>query len=265
MFADTTPTKFASTFKKTEWFKFSPGVHIIRILSDKTRRFDAHWFRFQKSFVQCLGEDCPICENNVKILAEFSEDKAYRKHPQWNPASQLHAMNVLDRTSVKICPKCGAEVLKVGNTFPASCPACNAFITTVSVTPVNKVKLLSKGKEFVDQIIAFLSMNLDTEGNPIPLQSYNIGISVDTAGKPTPGALVNQNDDVTNLYTAEDLWDLESAVMKMDREELINMQNGVAVKDIFNARKSKPTTELEKLASETSSNIQDEIKRLMED
>jgi hypothetical protein len=90
-----------SDFKKVQYFKSSVGNRIVRLLKPENNyKTFAHYMK--QTYVECLGkDDCPICQNNVKIRAQFGKDA--KDHGAIWPI-QRFAVNVLERTPTIICP-----------------------------------------------------------------------------------------------------------------------------------------------------------------
>ncbi len=243
-------TKNKSTFKRTEFISLPIGHHTIRILSEKATMHDTHYVN--NLTLKCLGEDCPICANNKKMFMEFGREAWKQKgFVSMRPMGYL---NVLDRTPVKICPntECQEEVKKVGNRFPDTCPKCNASLLTVQASPLNKVKVLSKGKKFFDQVEFHDASTLDeaTE-TPIGILNYDLDILViDKNTAPTVSPRPDKNDVV--VVPEEALFDLETSIVSLTSDEMREVLRGTRLADIFVARKASAPTNV---ASEISNSI----------
>jgi len=236
--------------KKLNYLDLSSGIRVIRILNENAVRFNTHWVG--RGSIQCLGEDCPICQNNLKIYTENPKD--FRSVSGWNPTRTVFFVNVLDRTPVKIC-SCGNEVYKEGQAYPNTCPACGNFVTNIQALPSNKIKVLSRGVDLFSQLNSFEETELDEAGNPIPITSFDIMLKISGTGrerKILAQARANQNDPVT--YNKEDLFDLSNAVIKLSASEILQLLKGVSLKDIFAAR-----------SGETSEKSSDEVENIRKD
>lgn len=258
MFFDTTTTN-SKTFDKINFLTFDVGTHRVRLLPEPKVIF-IHYLP-GKGTVECLGKDCPICENNKRMQIEHPED--YSKMPGYNKASRRHYVNILDKTSVKVCPNCGHENKKdMTNRFSPACTKCNTFITGVEETISNKVKIANLSNTTADQVNALAGGQLDTEGNVKSISSYDFVFMVTmTGGKKiiTPMPDSNATDPLPDV--SDMLYDLSRAVIKLDRSEIINLVNGVALRDIFAAR--KVTVAEEAAVDETSvSEVQSQLDNL---
>jgi len=232
------PQQNKGNYKKTEFIDLKPGQHIIRIITTSPVVHDTH---FVKGYtIKCIGEGCPICVNNKKIIAENQEN--FRNVPGYNGRRQVAYVNVLDKTVAKVCPSCNAEVKKVGTVFPQSCPSCNAALVQVEAKPLNKVKVLSKGKTFFDQL-DFIDASILDEATQTPVGVANMDLSVlvmaNSRSTPTVAPTTNY---APIEYKEEDLFDLEKAIIVLNSEEINDLLRGNRLSDILAARKAVATT-----------------------
>ena len=225
------------TFRKMEFLKLT-NLHTVRILNAPSYTAYVHWIN--RIPIKCLDDECPICKQNKLIIAENPE--TFRKVSTYSRKSQTFYLNVLDRTPVKICPNCDHENTVVGNRFPAVCEGCNSLITDVVSAPVNKVKILSRGQTFGEDINNIYNRNVDDAGNVIPIYNYDIQIMVGSNKQAFPQELINNNDVVT--VDPSELFDLESAPISLGGAEMLELQRGVSLKDIFAARTANDEEEV---------------------
>lgn len=258
-FFDTTKANKES-FRKTEFLDLPQGQSIIRILSgpEEAHKYYTHFIK--GTYVLCLGDDCPLCKNNTKLIMENPEN--FRDIPGWSPKQERYAVNVLDKTPVKICANCNAEVKKIGTNFPPMCPKCNQPILTVQETPLNKVKVLAKGVTLAELLNGINASILDSEGNPIGINNFDIILYVTGTGKSqsvTPIPLPDKNEPVN--VPAEAKFDLKAVSLSLTADEIAELQKGVSVKDIFAARRA--VTGKEPAAPETPQAIAQEVKDIV--
>lgn len=254
-------TKEKKTFQKVTFLDLPPGQHIIRILEENATKVHTHFIN--RSTVLCLEDDCPICQSNKKIFIENPDN--FREVKGYSPKSKRYFVNVLDRTPVKVCPKCQTENKKgVNGIFPPSCSACGTYLNEAEIKPSNKVKLYSFGVGVAEQINAFQQAILDASGEPCPLTSYDIVLIVDGTGKEKKTNLVAQaqrNDPVE--VPADAFFDAKNATITLKAEEMLQLQRGVSLKDIFASRKAdKADTLTEQVTKETAQDIQEQIEKL---
>lgn len=237
-FADFKKFGSKSNFRKNEFFKFSLGQHVFRVLSPKAVVFDTHYTH--DITLLCLGDDCPICQNNRSMFKEFGKDAA--KMPGFVSQRQVGYINVLDRTPAKVCPnsECQEAVKKNGAAWPVTCPKCGASLVGVVAAPMNKVKIISKGKQFFDQLEYFDAAILDESETPIGITHYDCeALVTDLKKTPAINARSDKNDVVEVPEDA--LFDLENAPIKLDPDEIREVLRGVRLADIFAARRATST------------------------
>src|SRR5574341_230849 len=78
----------------------------------------------------CSGYGCPICSRNLQILDEVGAEEA-KKHPQFIERQQKFISNVVDLTSVKVCPKCET----VNDKVAAKCGGADCGNIIIDVEP----------------------------------------------------------------------------------------------------------------------------------
>lgn len=244
-------------FKRTEFIDLPVGQHTIRLLHEDATVHDTHFVRGMT--LKCLGDDCPICKNNRQIIMEHPTD--FRNVPSYSGRRQVAYWNVLDRTPAKVCPnaECQKEVKRDGATFPSVCPKCGASLTTVKATALNKVKVLSKGRELFDMLVMIDSSTLDENETPIGIMNYDVQLMVVGGAKKSTvaSALAMSNDKVS--VEKENLFDLEKAIVTLTVDEMLDFMRGVQLRDIFAGRKQEPSTQVEQ------KQISSDIQKSMED
>lgn len=233
-----------SDFKKVQYFKGSVGNRIVRvILKDHFKSF-AHFYK--RVYVECLGKDeCPICQENVKIRAQFGKDA---KDHGYLTTIQRFAVNVLERTPAIVCDHCQTEVFAgMNGKFPAACTSCGNMLVGKKPSPLNKVKLLTGGVELFGMLNGYNESQLDLEGNPLGLENFDINLmgmmQSDGKLKITPFPLPNQNDDV--IVPDEELFDTNASLLRLSASEILELGRGVAIKDIFASRRTSPSEDKE--------------------
>jgi hypothetical protein len=249
-----TPGK--SKYRKTEFLKLNEGEHRVRILDTMETKHYAHYIGF--AYVKCLGDECPICQNNKKILYEHPED--YREVKGWNPRRDRYYINVMDKTLTKVCPKCGTEATPVAEL----CPACGTVLGQAA--PVNKVKVLTGSRNFFEDLKVLSKTVRNEQDEILPINTYDWVLV--TRGKmrekttsPSPRLTGQPNNPEFN---PEDLFNLEDAVIKLTPEEMLDLFNGASLKDIFTMRRATKQVLNSDLELD-SENIQDEIKGAVDD
>jgi len=222
-----------TTFRKTEYLKTTPGVHIVRLIPPIHTEF-THYIR--GTTVACLGDGCPVCLNNKKIIMENPEtfhDVAGYSYPR-----MTRYINILDRTPAKICSNCGNEVKADlnGNISPV-CPSCNTMIADVEIKPLNKVKVFSRGKELFDQIQLINDTKRNDANEKIGVENYDLELMVGSNRQPVPSARLDKMDVVE--VSEEELFDLTKAVIRLESDEIDDLLRGTSLRDIFAARRAE--------------------------
>lgn len=232
-----------SNYRRTEFIDLPVGSSYVRFLDPEEKVYATH-FTHNATF-ECLGEECPICKNNQKMF--FEHGKEAPKMQGFVSQRQVGYINVLDRTPVKICPnpECQHEVKKNGVNFPPACPKCNASLAGVQAKPLDKVKMMAKGKKVFDQLaLADVSVLDEVTQTPIGFNNYDFEVIV--IGGNTPPvlkALPERNDKVE--VPEEMLFDADKAIIHLNADEITDLLRGVSLKDILKARgpESNPAVE----------------------
>ena len=230
-----------TTFKKAVYFKSTVGTHLLRIIPEGNVKIWSHYVN--RTYIKCLGkDDCPVCQRNVKIRAEYPKD--FRNHG-YAGVSQRFCVNVLDRTSAIICSNCQEEVTPgVSGRYPQACPKCGTILTALRPAPLNKIKMLSGGIELFALLDGYHTSQLDADGEPLGLGNFDIQLfcqaGADGKVKPTPIPMPHLNDKIE--YNPEDLFDCSKSVMDLTAKEINDLERGVQLRDIFSARRANQTT-----------------------
>ncbi len=249
----------ASLFKKTEFIDLPQGQTTIRLLSKSFYEFFNHYIN--GAYVKCLDEDCPICASNAKLIMENPQN--FRDIKGYSPRNHRYAVNVLDKTPVKICPKCKSEYKKIGNTFTSTCSKCDTILINEPEQILNKVKVLSKGPTLTEQLKALQQTVLNTNKEPLGITNFDIVLYVTGTGKATiitPIPLSNETALVE--VKTEDLFDLEKSTLVLTVDEVKDVMRGVSLKDIFASRKATKDVNYMKVeqastSSEVTQNVMD--------
>jgi hypothetical protein len=224
-----------SKFKKTEFMVVSNGAHTIRVLQPTVKTVPTHFFKSNNVTVLCLEDECPVCANNKKLIMQFPDN--FREQQGYNKVNWRFFINVLDKTPAKTCVKCGRENKDLRQTI------CTCGEILPEAKPINKVKVLSKGLTLRDDLGSVEKAILDNTGTPIGLMNYDIVLMVTGAGtrdaKVTPVPRTEANEPIPEGL---ELFDLDKATIVVNAEEMLDIQRGISLKDIFAARKNKAET-----------------------
>jgi len=261
-FFDTTKPERSLNFRKTEHIDLSPGQSTIRIIDTPEEAYKYYTHYIKGAYIKCLGEDCPVCKSNTKIFSEYPD--SYREIPGWSPKQERFAVNVFDKTPVKICKNCKAEIKKNGTAFLPVCPKCNQPVIAEPEAPLNKVKVLAKGVTVAELLNGIDASILDEKGDKIGINAFDIVLYVTGTGKQqtiSPIPLVDKKDPVE--YKPEDKFDLTKIAVELTPEEIGDLQKGISLKDIFAARRSAVPEGDTKEPADVAESVKKEIADLL--
>lgn len=228
-------------FRKTRWFFPRPGKYTIRVLEEGYESKYTHWVptgRGKGTTIECLGDDvCPLCIDTKKVLQEHPED--YRNVPGFNPYGVTCYVNIFDRTLVKVCPVSGEENYQdVNGNWPLTSWGSGESLAEVAPKPSNKVKVFSRSRGVFNTIADFDENIRETAG--LGITNYDLVMVVRPREGNTVGSnlsiipQVHLNDEIT---LTEDLYDLKDIAIKLEPDEIRELQRGVSLRDIFAARR----------------------------
>lgn len=247
--------QYKSEFKKTPFVDLNT-TSVVRILTNGYMSVETHFIN--RATVKCLGEGCPVCANNKMLIMQFPE--TFREEAKYSPRRTVNLVNVLDKTPVKTC-ECGIENKVVPGVSTCVC----GKILTGDAAPSNKVKVLSRGSTLFDDFDNINNAILDAQGECIGLTRYDLTLVVSGAGKTkkiTP--IAGQITDPVVVDESE-LNDLEKVTIQLTATELVDLQRGVSLKDIFAARRAtekSATIKDDFISKETMDDIDSEVAKL---
>lgn len=215
-----------SKFKKTEYLALTSGNdYVIRILDPVETKVYAHFVG--KGWLECLEEECPICDNNKRIMYEHPED--FRDVDGWCPKRPRFYLNVLDQSD-------------------------------------KKVKVLSCGPRLIEDLKVMSRSIRNEQDERIDIRNYDWSLTVRGTGRDkeiTPSHRFFGKESVVNLE-GQTLYDLKNLIIRLEPEEMLEAFNGVALKDIFAMRRAKKELvsddEVTVLRDEIKSSIDDIFK-----
>jgi hypothetical protein len=239
-----------SEFTKTVYMRLEDGhKYTIRILEPKAKKIFTH-FLGGKYSVLCLGDNCPICKRTLELYQQYPE--TFRKESGYNPRQKRYYVNVLDKTPVKRCPKCNKEY---ANLNMGICNDCSVALE--GPVPSNTVKVLSKGPAVFGQFNDIHSSVVDDDGNKLGIHTFDLDLTVNGKGKDTRITVIplpHKNKPVEGKF---ELFDLSSPVPELTPEEMLDVQRGVSLKDIYVARKAEKDMEFGPEA--VDANLEEEV------
>lgn len=224
-FANTDERKDNSKFRKIEYMKLEPGQFTIRILEPSATKKYAHFINYNS--IECLEDECPVCENNRRILYEHPKD--YREVKGWSPKRERFWVNVLNKTSE---------------------------------TPV--IQVLSGGPRLFEDLSVMAKATRTDEDEMVDIRAYDWILMVSGTGREreiTPVPQYRGKNEPINTEEME-LFDLSSPLPTVTKEEAVEFLNGTSLKDIFAMRKA--TQEVLKNA-ENSAEVEEAIDETVEE
>lgn len=227
---------YVSDKKKTRFVDLT-STATIRILTKERTVVDSHFISSSKATVRCLGEECPICASNRNLIIQFPKD--FRDEPHYSPRRQVKLVNVLDKTPVRTCGKCSHEE-KTSQT----CSSCKEIISS-ELKPSDTVKVLSRGVTLYDSLDAIDNAVLDAKGEKVGITNYDITLVVSGTGKNrTTTPIVGQVLPIREV-APDELFDLETITIEVTPNEMLDLQRGVSLRDVFSARRATAKQESE--------------------
>lgn len=219
-------------FNRPAFLSLEPNhTYIIRILGGAPYEVATHWIN--GTYVTCLGEECPQCQQNKKIRMENPKD--FRNIKGYSAVTMRAMDNVLDRTPVVVCPQCQRENYAVAGAYPKNCASCNALLINQSPVVSNKVKILSRGSSFFEAIETLDKNTLKEDTTPRGINNFDVVIYVSSNSK-NAVPVAGTNYDIVEI-PKESLFDLATIQLKFTADEMLQLMRGVSVRDIFTARR----------------------------
>lgn len=244
-----------SQFRKTEFLKLDEGETVIRILEPKEVRHYTHYMGW--AYIRCLGDECPVCENNKRLMYEHPED--FRDQKGWFPRRDRYYINVLDRTKGKVCEKCGTE----NSENLALCEACNS--TLGEAAPIDKVKVLSGSARLFEDLKVLANSVRDEQDQRVDIRAYDWTLLVRGKGRDKTTLVRDRYSPAKAGFIEVDpslLYDLQKAVIDLTAAEMLDVFNGASLKDIFTVRRA--TKQVLNSDFDMADNINDEVKAAAE-
>jgi len=208
-----------SKFRKTEYMKLKAGEHTVRFAQEKAEKQYAHWII--GAYIECLGDNCPVCENNKQIIYENPKD--FRNVAGYSYKRERFAINLIDKTE-------GDETVKV----------------------------LTGGRTLFEDIDVIAQATRTDAGEPVDLRAYDWKLIVTGEGRDRTINLIPQyrgnNEPV--IVEESELFNAGDVVIKLNEEEMNDALRGVALKDIFAMRRAQKEV-VEKVGTDAPSIVED--------
>lgn len=258
----------SSNFRWAKWYVWAEGYNTLRLVGEPLV-VPTHYLSGRA--VKCLGKECPICEDNRRLWAEYGETA--KDHGYMRIDNRIFA-NVIDRSAGKICPKCGHESKngETACTLKTKDGVCSQLLVTVEeVSHLNVVRVVNLSKTAFEELQKVTFASASSQGYTDPTQYditfLSVGSGKERRSKPQA---VKKFDMEPVEVKPEDLFDLENSgcFTTLTADEMQQVRRGVQIRDIFTARKSNSSAEV--LASpisdpDESAAVAARISKLMEE
>lgn len=242
-------------YRKTEFMNLDAGEHRFRILEPRETKKYTHYIGF--AYIECLGDECPVCLNNKKILFEHPED--YRDVKGWAPRNQRFYINVLDKTPAKKCTKCGLEKV---NYAADVCPTDGSPMEVLEP----RVKVLSMGSTLLEDIKVMSKSVRNKQDERIDIRMYDFTLEITGARQNKKTHVAHKwypGDEAFDDVKQEEMFDLSEVAIKLSAEEMLDVFNGASLKDVFTMRRAqKQLKDSDFLSPETKKEIEDSVDKL---
>jgi len=220
--------EFKSDFKKTLFLDMN-STSTVRILTDGYLTVQTHYVN--RATVLCLGDTCPICANNKALIMQFPD--TFKDEPKYSTRRTNNLVNVIDKTLVRVCSKCQTECPGTG----AITCKCGEIVTGIPAASM-KVKVLSRGVTLFDQLDAINNAIMDQAGERVGLTGYDLTFVVSGTGKNKTITPIAGQISTMDMPVDMELYDLETVTLEMTASEMVDLQRGVSLKDVFAARRA---------------------------
>lgn len=213
-------------YKKTEYLALKQGEYTIRILDPMETKKYAHFIG--RGWIECLGEDCPICQNNKKIMYEHPQEE-FNKIAGWCPRRPRFFLNVIDRSD-------------------------------------GKVKVLSCGPQLIEDLKVMSKAIRDENDQRIDIRHYDWTLIVKGEGreKTTTPSHKFFGKETEPEIGEQTLYDLDKCLIRLEADEMLDAFNGASLKDIFAMRRAKKEA-LDAEFPTASEDVQNEISKAVDE
>jgi len=258
----------AADFNRPVFLRFREGTPVlVRILDQHAEKVLKHWINKSKTSVLCLGDECPICQQNDTIRRE--NPKTFQKIKGYIPVQRRWMVNVLDRTPVIKDEETGEEYSAVKGKFPTVTSDGERSLVNIKPEPSNTIKILERGQTLFE-MFAVIHADSITEGNDgeeiggittMDLKLVAAGSGTDMVISVIPQS---RNDDITPILEQNNLtrYVLSAVGIELTPDEVTEIVRGVSIRDIFAARRAKDESDSDKDLKSSFSDLSDKVATL---
>lgn len=263
MFAHIPEKKEFTDFKRVQYLKIIPNVTIrVRILDKAAHLTFKHYLPKQNLSVVCLGDECPICITNKKLINE-NQGVPTNQIKGYLPRSARHSVNVLNRTLVKVTSEGEVVYPDIYGKYPAT-SASGEKLEKIQANPLNRVEVLERGNQLFQQLNAYNLNIVDEDNQPVGIWNYDIVISATGSGREMVTNVIPQpqKNDPVEVDDA-DKYDLANISMMLTADEIWKLLSGVSLSDILSGR--KPDKVEDEVTNALEHSVEDSIDDLFKD
>lgn len=253
-FAETKKTEFASkenTKIRSKRITPRPGNEYTFIIpsDDFLVTVPAHFIwnsKGAKTYVKCLGDECPICIRNREI--EEKHPDSFREVGDYSPVIPQFAILVLDVTKYVYCQNCGME----NNITNTTCWKCKTEIKA-EPEPANSWKALVLSKSRISNLAATIKLFQEEYGEDYG--SFYTKLLVKREGGKSQltfsNFLITKNKEWMKKLLQEKLEDFEFnpevlekyAVTELTADEILSFLSGASLSSIFKTRREAASSD----------------------
>lgn len=257
----------SADFARPVFLRFREGVPVtVRILDVHADKVLKHWINKSKTSVLCLGESCPICQQNETIRRE--NPKTFNKIKGYIPVQRRWMVNVLDRTPVIKDPESGEEYCAIKGKFPTVTNDGERSLVNIQPTPSNTIKILERGQTLFELLAAIHadSITEGDDGESGGITTFDIKLIPAGSGTDMVISVIPQqrNDDVTPILEQNNLtpYVLSDIGVELTPEEVDQVVRGISIRDVFAARRAKDESDSDKSLQGSFSDLSDKVATL---
>jgi hypothetical protein len=126
------------------------------------------------------------------------------------------------------------------------------------------VKVLSKGPQVFDVLFALNDAVLNDQYEKVGITNFDITLITTGSGKDTKVTPIPHPEKNEPTPEGLELNDLSKVVIKLDPSEMMDLQHGASLRDIFAARKASAPVDTTVVSDETTESVQADIKKLFD-
>lgn len=253
-------------FNRPVFLRLHEGTPVtVRILDSYAEKVLKHWINSSKTSVLCLGDDCPICQQNDTIRRE--NPKTFQKIKGYIPVQRRWMVNVLDRTPVIKDEETSEEYYSVKGKFPTVTRDGERSLVNLQPSPSNTIKILERGQTLFELLAVIHADSVEEHGEEVGgITKFDVklvpaGNGTDMVISAIPQA---KNDDIAPILEQNNLtpYVLSAVGIELTPDEVTNVVRGVSIRDIFAARRAKDESDSDKELKGSLSDLSDKVATL---